>query len=95
MKLLIPAVFGLVLLTGASGPGPLKDSMGNLFTNRDEMAPIARADHDELDRPHSPKASGCGSLDLGDGLAVLRKREHVPNVLGAVAEHEHELAFAD
>jgi len=38
MKLLIPAVFGLVLLTGASGPGPLKDSMGNLFTNRDEMA---------------------------------------------------------
>ncbi len=26
MKLLIPAVFGLVLLTGASGPGPLKDS---------------------------------------------------------------------
>ena len=38
MKLLIPAVFGLVLLTGASGPGPLKDSMGNLFTNHDEMA---------------------------------------------------------
>src|SRR5204863_9384704 len=38
MKVLIPAVFGLVLLTGASGPGPLKDSMGNLFANRDEMA---------------------------------------------------------
>src|SRR5206468_12749574 len=38
MKFLLPAVFGLVLLTGASGPGPLKDSMGNLFTNRDEMA---------------------------------------------------------
>jgi hypothetical protein len=38
MKLLIPAFFGLALLTGASGPGPLKDSMGNLFTNRDEMA---------------------------------------------------------
>jgi hypothetical protein len=38
MKLLIPAVFGLVLLTGASGPGPLKDSLGNLFTYRDEMA---------------------------------------------------------
>ncbi len=38
MKLLIPAVFGLVLLTGASGPGPLKDSMGKLFTDRDEMA---------------------------------------------------------
>ncbi len=60
-----------------------------------EMAPIARPDHYELDRPHSPKASGCGSLDLGDGLAVLRKREYVPNVLGAVTEHEHELAFAD
>jgi hypothetical protein len=38
MKLLFTAAFGLVLLTGASGPGPLKDSMGNLFTNRDEMA---------------------------------------------------------
>jgi hypothetical protein len=38
MKLLIPAVLGLVLLTGASGPGPLKDSMGNLFTYREEMA---------------------------------------------------------
>jgi hypothetical protein len=38
MKLLITAAFGLVLLTGASGPGPLKDSMGNLFTYRDEMA---------------------------------------------------------
>ena len=38
MKLLITAVFGLVLLTGASGPGPLKDSMGNFFTSKDEMA---------------------------------------------------------
>lgn len=38
MKLLIPALLGLVLLTGASGPGPLKDSMGNFFTYRDEMA---------------------------------------------------------
>ena len=38
MKLLFTTAFGLVLLTGASGPGPLKDSMGNLFTYRDEMA---------------------------------------------------------
>jgi hypothetical protein len=38
MKLIIPAILGLVLLTGASGPGPLKDSMGDLFTFRDEMA---------------------------------------------------------
>jgi hypothetical protein len=38
MKLLISAVFGLVLLTGASGPGPLKDSVGDLFTYRNEMA---------------------------------------------------------
>jgi hypothetical protein len=38
MKLIIPAVLGLVLLTGASGPGPLKDSMGVLFTFRDEMS---------------------------------------------------------
>jgi hypothetical protein len=38
MKLIIPAVFGLALLTGASGGGPLKDSMGSLFASRDEMA---------------------------------------------------------
>jgi len=38
MKLLITAVLGLVVLTGASGPGPLKDSMGNFFTYREEMA---------------------------------------------------------
>jgi hypothetical protein len=38
MKLLLCGVFGLVLLTGASGPGPLKDSMGGLFTNREELA---------------------------------------------------------
>jgi hypothetical protein len=38
MKLIIPAIFGLVLVTGASGPGPLKDEMGNLFANHDEMA---------------------------------------------------------
>jgi hypothetical protein len=38
MKLLFTAAFGLVLLTGASGPGPLKDSMGSMFANRDEMA---------------------------------------------------------
>jgi hypothetical protein len=38
MKLVIPAVLALVLLTGASGPGPLKDSMGVLFTFRDDMA---------------------------------------------------------
>src|SRR5437868_15035373 len=38
MKLLIPAVFGLVLLTGASGPGPLRDNLGNFFTSKDEVA---------------------------------------------------------
>lgn len=38
MKLIIPAILGLVLLTGASGPGPLKDSIGTLFSYRDEMA---------------------------------------------------------
>jgi hypothetical protein len=40
MKLIIPAVLGLVLLTGASGPGPLKDSMGDLFTFRGEIAKL-------------------------------------------------------
>jgi hypothetical protein len=38
MKLLFSGIFGLVLLTGASGPGPLKDSMGSLFASKDEMA---------------------------------------------------------
>lgn len=38
MKVILPAVLGLVLLTGASGPGPLKDSMGSIFTFRDDMA---------------------------------------------------------
>ena len=38
MKLLISAVLGLILLTGASGPGPIKDSMGNFFTSKDETA---------------------------------------------------------
>jgi hypothetical protein len=42
MKVLIPAVLALALLTGASGPGPLKDSMGSLFTFRDEMAQMRR-----------------------------------------------------
>ena len=60
-----------------------------------EMAPIARPDHYEFDWPHSPKASGCGSFDLRDGLAILRKREDVPDVLGPVTEHEDKLAFAD
>src|SRR5882762_2041322 len=60
-----------------------------------EMAAIARPDHHEFDWPHSPKASGCGSLDLGDGLTVLRKCEDIPDVLGSVTEHEDKLAFAD
>jgi hypothetical protein len=38
MKLLVTAFVGLVLLTGASGPGPLKDSMGNFFTLKDDVA---------------------------------------------------------
>jgi hypothetical protein len=38
MKLLLPGIIGLVLLTGASGPGPLKDELPSLFTYRGEMA---------------------------------------------------------
>lgn len=38
MKLIIPAVFGLALLSGAGAGAPLKDSMGSLFSFRDEMA---------------------------------------------------------
>ncbi|HEV8536250.1 MAG TPA: hypothetical protein VGR87_11125 [Candidatus Limnocylindria bacterium] len=38
MKLLLPALLALIVLTGASGPGPMKDSFTSLFTWRDEMA---------------------------------------------------------
>src|SRR5205814_1674403 len=38
-----------------------------------EVPAVSRPDHDQLDGPHRPKASGCGSLDLRDRLPVLRK----------------------
>src|SRR5207245_8587847 len=60
-----------------------------------EVPAVSGADHDQLDGPHRPKASGCGLFDLCDGLAVLREREHVPDVLLAVAHDKHELAGAD
>jgi len=36
--LLLPAVLALAVLTGASGPGPLKDNLGSIFASRDELA---------------------------------------------------------
>ena len=36
-----------------------------------EVPAVSGADHDQLDRPHRPKASRSGSFDLCDGLAVL------------------------
>ncbi len=38
VKLLLSGIVGLIVLTGASGPGQLKDSVGTIFTFRDEMA---------------------------------------------------------
>src|SRR5882762_1511802 len=79
MKLLIPAVFGLVLLTGASGPGPLKDSMGNLFTNRDEMAQM-RGEVADLRHGRGSAAPAwvtkfAGALCSGDSAYVAERTD--------------------
>jgi hypothetical protein len=79
MKLLIPAVFGLVLLTGASGPGPLKDSMGNLFTSRDEMA-LMRGEVADLRHGRGSAAPTwvdkyAGALCAADSAYVLERTD--------------------
>jgi hypothetical protein len=79
MKLLIPAVFGLVLLTGASGPGPLKDSMGNFFTSKDEMAQM-RGEVADLRHGRGSAAPAwvtqfAGALCGGDSAYVVERTD--------------------
>jgi hypothetical protein len=37
MKLMVPAALALALFSGAGGTGPLKDSLGNLLTWKDDL----------------------------------------------------------
>jgi hypothetical protein len=79
MKLLFTAAFGLVLLTGASGPGPLKDSMGNLFTNRDEMAQM-RGEVADLRHGRGSAAPAwvnqfAGALCSGDSAFIVERTD--------------------
>src|SRR5437870_12824519 len=91
MKLLITAVFGLVLLTGASGPGPLKDSMGNFFTSKDEVA-LMRGEVADLRHGRGSAAAGwvpryAGALCAADCAYVVDRT--VP--ARAVAQADVEL----
>jgi hypothetical protein len=79
MKILIPAVLGLAVLTGASGPGPLKDSMGNLFTSRDEMAQM-RGEVADLRHGRGSAAPAwvtkfAGALCSGDSAYVAERTD--------------------
>jgi hypothetical protein len=87
MKLMLSAVFGLVLLTGASGPGPLKDSMGNIFTFRDEMARM-RGEVAELRYGRGSDAPAwvakyAGALCSADSSYVV---QHTDAALGVTKE---------
>jgi hypothetical protein len=83
MKLIITGVFGLVLLTGASGPGPLKDSMGDLFTFRDEMAhmrgQVADLRHGRGSAAPAWVASYASALCSADSSFVV---QHTDQALG-------------
>src|SRR5438552_16605567 len=79
MKILIPALFGLVLLTGASGPGPLKDNLGNFFTSKDEMA-LMRGEVAELRHGRGSAAPAwvtqyAGALCSGDSAYVVERTD--------------------
>jgi hypothetical protein len=79
MKLLITGVFGLVLLTGASGPGPLKDSMGNFFTSKDETAllrgEVADLRHGRGSAAPAWVARYAGALCAGDSAYVVERTD--------------------
>ena len=87
MKLIIPAVFGLLLLTGASGPGPLKDSMGSLLTFREEMAQlrgeVADLRHGRGSAPPAWVAKYAGALCSSDSAYVA---QHTDVALGVTQE---------
>jgi hypothetical protein len=79
MKLLITAVFGLVLLTGASGPGPLKESMGNFFTSKDEVAlmrgEVADLRHGRGSAAPAWVARYASALCVGDSAYVAERTD--------------------
>jgi hypothetical protein len=87
MKLLLTAVLGLAVLTGASGPGPLKDSMGNLFTFRDDLAKM-RGEVADLRYGRGAAAPGwvakyAGALCSADSSYVV---QHTDAALGVTKE---------
>jgi len=87
MKLLLTAVLGLAVLTGASGPGPLKDSMGNLFTFRDDLAKM-RGEVADLRYGRGAAAPGwvvkyASALCSADSTYVL---QHTDTALGVTKE---------
>ena len=86
MKLIIPAVLGLVLLTGASGPGPLKDSLGNFFTFREEMSQmrseVADLRHGRGSAAPALVAKYAGALCSADSTYIV---EHTDAALGVTA----------
>jgi hypothetical protein len=93
MKLLLPAVLGLVLLTGASGPGPLKDELPGLFTYREEMARM-RLEIAELRNGRGAAAPAwvadyAGALCTSDARYVV---EHTDPALG-MTEADIEAQF--
>ena len=95
MKLLIPAVFGLVLLTGASGPGPLRDNLGNFFTSKDEMA-LMRGEVAELRHGRGSAAPAwvsqyASALCAGDSAYVVERTDAAL----AVTEEEFVQTAAD
>ena len=87
MKLIIPAVLGLVLLTGASGSGPLKDSVGDFFTYRDEMAQmrseVADLRHGRGSGAPAWVAKYADALCSSDSTYVL---QHTDAALGVTQE---------
>jgi len=94
MKLLITALFGLVLLTGASGPGPLKDSMGNFFTSRDEMASM-RGEVADLRHGRGSAAPGwvaryAAALCSGDSAYVVERTDAALEVTQAAVDAQFQ-----
>ena len=87
MRVLIPAVLGLVLLTGASGPGPLRDSLGDLFTFRTELAhmrgEVADLRHGRGSGAPAWVAKYAGALCQNDVAYVF---EHTDATLGMTME---------
>jgi hypothetical protein len=93
MKLIIPAIFGLALLTGASGPGPLKDSMGDLLTFREEMAQmrgeVADLRHGRGSAAPAWVAKYAGALCSADSAYVA---QYTDAALG-VTQHDIDTQF--